>query len=369
MNAKELLNRLAYPQPGDNAVRKTYPLYDTQAIATGVNEYLFFETAIGNQFLRNTRLPLPNEIFVCTGISAFLQQEINTTAEIDNLNELLQQAYLEIWNNSKRVCKLPLLDFLNYELSNNFAATGNAQSPTIIAGNENTDGFLGRKFSVPIVFNSNSSFRFRLRITTQSATDFNGINFRLYLYGYQIDKLMGEYWSELKPGEMFQEVPATFYETRAIPDANQTVFTLFQQGIADNLQSGFFPLSDIDLFSVEAMEFFVNQPDTPISPETIYNSRIQNVLRIKIDERDYWESVTGTLMTSMLAGFDVALTTTPDLTVTELLHVRKTLVLPIPLVIPANGKVNISIEQPGSSLGITGEFTLALRGTVTRRIS
>ena len=368
MNAKELLNRLAYPQPGDNAIRKTYPLYDTQAIATGTTEYLFFETAIGNQFLRNTRLPLPNEIFVCTGLSAFLQQEINTTAEIDNLNELLQQAYLEIWNNSKRVCKLPLLDFVNYQLGANWAATASATVPAIL-GNKNTDGFLGRKFSVPIVFNSNSSFKFRMRITTQSATDFNGINFRLYLYGYQVDKLMGQQWSELKPDEWFQEVPATFYETRAIADGNQTVFTLFQQGIADNLQSGFFPLSDIDLFSIEAMEFFVNQPDTPISPETIYNSRITNVLRIKIDERDYWESVTGTLMTSMIAGFDVTLTTTPDTTVTEVLHERKTLILPVPLVIPANGKVNISIEQPGSSLGITGEFTLALRGTVIRRVS
>lgn len=369
MNAKELLNKLAYLQPGDNARRKTYPLYDTVAIATGTTEYNFFETAIGNQFLRNTRFPLPNELFVCTGLSAYLQQEINTTAEIDNLNELLQQAYLEIWNNSKRVCKLPLLDFVNYQLCNNFAATGNAQSPTQILGNLNSDGFIGRKFSTPIVFNANSSFKFRMRITTQSATDFNGINLRLYLYGYQIDKVLGQEYSDLKPGDWFQEVPATFYETRAIADGNQTVYTLFQEGIADNLQSNFFPLSDIDLFSCEAMEFFVNQPDTPISPETIYNSRITNVLRIKIDEVDYWDSVVGTLMTSMIAGFDVALTTTPDLTVTELLHVRKQLILPVPLIFPANGKVNVTLEQPGSSLGITGEITLALRGTVTRRVS
>jgi hypothetical protein len=188
------------------------------------------------------------------------------------------------------------------------------------------------------------------------------------LYGEQIDKLDNFNWNALK-GNQFQEVPFTFYETRAIADGNQTTFSLFQEGVAYNLQSGFFPLSDIDLFSCEAMEFYVNQPDTPISPETIYNSRIQNVLKIRIDEVDYWNSVVGTLMTSMLAGFDVVLTTTPDETITELMHVRKQLILPIPLVFPANGKVSVTLEQPGSSLGITGEFTLAMRGTITRGLA
>ena len=365
---KALLNRLAYPQYGDNARRKTYPLHDTAAIATGTTEYYFFEAAVGNQFARNVRFPLPGtEIYVLKGLSAFLQQEINTTAEIDNLNELLQQCYFEIWNNNRLQCKLPLLDFLNYEIGKTYSATAVAIQ-TEIGGNLNSDGFLGRKFSVPIVFNANSSFKFKLVLTTQAATDFNGINFRLYLYGEQIDKLDNFNWDAIKDSR-FQEVPYTFYETRAIADGNQTTFSLFQEGVAYNLQSGFFPLSDIDLFSCEAMEYFVNQPDTPISPEGIYNSRIQNVLRIRIDEVDYWSSVVGTLMTSMLAGFDVALTTTPDLTVTEQLHVRKQLVLPIPLVFPANGKVAITLEQPGSSLGITGEFTFAMRGTITRGLA
>lgn len=368
MNVKELLNRLAYPQPGDNSRRKTYPLYDTQTIATGTTEYYYFETALGNQFLRNARFPLPGtNIYVLKGLSAFLQQEINTTAEIDNLNEVLQQAYFEIWNNNRLQCKLPVLDFLNYEIGETYSATA-AAVQTSIGGNLNSDGFLGRKFSVPIVFNANSSFKFKLVLTTQSATDFNTINLRVYLYGEQIDKLDNFDWNALKDNQ-FQEVPYTFYETRAIADGNQTTFTLFQEGVAYNLQSGFFPLSDIDLFSCEAMEFFVNQPDTPISPETIYNSRIQNLLRIRIDEVDYWNSVVGTMMTSMLAGFDVVLTTTPDTTITELMHVRKQLILPVPLVFPANGKVSVTLEQPGSSLGITGEFTLALRGKITRGLA
>jgi len=369
MNAKQFLNRLYYPTQGDNARRKTYPLYDTQPIATGTQDYYFFESALTNVFTRNKRFPLAGtEIFTITAISMFLQTEINTTAEIDNLNELLQQAYFEVWNQSRRVCKLPLLDILNYQFGTSLVATATATTNIHIGGNLNMDGFLGRKLSIPIIFNANSSFKFRLRITSQSATDFNGVNMRLYLHGVQTDKLTDFNWNDLQDN-LFQTVPMTFYETRAISDGNQTTFELFQEGVADNLQSVYFPLSDIETFQVEAMEFFVNQPDTPISPETIYNSRITNQLRIRVDEVDYWESVMGTNMLSMLAGFDVALTTTPDVTVTELLHVRKQLVLPIPLGIPANGKVKVEIEQPGSSLGITGEITLALRGTATRRVA
>jgi len=368
INAKELLNKLAYPLPGDNAARKTYPLHDTLAIATGTLTYNFFETALGNQFLRNKRFPLAGtEVFVIDKISAFLEIENNTAAEIDNLNELLQQSYLEIWNNSKQVCKIPSLDFVNYLIGPTFTATASATLP-FIGGNLNQDGFLGRKLSMPIVYNANSSFKFRWVCNTQTSTDFNGVNLRLYFHGIQVDKLENFDWNNLKD-KMFQEVPVTFYETRAIADGNETTFNLFQQGVADTLQSQFFPLSDIDIMQVEAIEFFVNMPDTPISPETIYNSRITNLLKIRVDDRDYWDAVVGPTMLSMIAGFDVALTTTPDLTVRELMHVRKQYVLPMPLVFPANGKVLIQLVQPASSLGITGEFTLALRGTATRRVS
>ena len=368
MNAKELLNRLAYPQAGDNAARKTYPLHDTLAIATGTLTYNFFETALGNQFLRNKRFPLAGtEVFVIDAISAFIQLEVNTAAEIDNLNELLQQSYLEVWNSSKLVCKIPSLDFVNYLIGPSFEATAAATLP-FIGGNLNRDGFLGRKLSMPIVYNSNSAFKFRFVCNTQTSTDFNGINLRLYLHGIQVDKLENFNWDNLKD-KLFQEIPVTFYETRAIADGNETTFDLFQQGVADTLQSQFFPLSDIDIMQLEAIEFFVNQPDTPISPETIYNSRITNVLKIRVDERDYWDSVVGPAMLSMIAGFDVVLTTTPDTTIRELMHVRRQYVLPMPLVLPANGKVKVQLVQPASSLGITGEFTLALRGTATRRIS
>ena len=66
---------------------------------------------------------------------------------------------------------------------------------------------------------------------------------------------------------------------------------------------------------------------------------------------------------------DRSLTTTPDVDVLELLHVRKQTILPVPLVFPANGKVKVQVVQPAASVPITGEFTIALRGTASRRVA
>ena len=372
MTPKELLNKIVYPRPGDNARRKTFPLHDTVAMATGTTEYHFFETAITNRYNQNKRFPLAStEIFMITAVSAYIEAEKDTTAELDALNALLQQSYLEIWNNSRRICKLPALDFVNYCFTPSLAdqVVVIAGTEPKIGGNLNRDGFLGRKFSVPIPFVGNSAFKFRFVCTAATATAFNGINLRLSLYGVQTDKLSDFPYDNLK-NYQFQEIPVTLYETRAITTTNEVTYQMFEQNaIADTLQSGYFPLPDIEIFQLEAMEVFVNQPDTPITPETIYNSSIQKRLVIRVDEVDYWDSVLGTSLLSMIAGFTETLTTTPDVDVVELMHVRKQLILPVPLTFPANGKASVQLMQPATSLPITGEFTIALRGTATRRVA
>lgn len=370
MTPKEILNKIVYPRSGDNARRKTFPLHDTIQMATGTLEYHFFETAITNRYDQNKRFPLAStEIFMITALSAYIEAEKDTVAEIDALNALLQQSYLEIWCNSRRICKLPALDFVNYCYTQSIAATATAMLEPKIGGNLNRDGFLGRKFSVPIPFVGNSAFKFRFVTTAAVATSFNGINLRLSLYGIQTDKLADFPYDSLKDYE-FQEIPVTLYETRAITTTDEVTYQLFEQNaIADTLQSGYFPLSDIEIFQLEAIEVFVNQPDTPIDPVTIYNSSIQKRLVIRSDEIDYWDAVLGNQLLSMIAGFSVAITTTPDADVIEIMHVRKQLVLPVPLTFAANGKASIQLMQPPTSLPITGEFTICLRGTATRRVA
>lgn len=368
MNTKEILNQFLYPQTVQNVRRKSYPYYDTVTIATGTTEYFFFTTAVGNIFARNKRLPLAGtEVFFLNALSAYIQLNIDTVALSNSLNELLQQSYLEISVDNRVVCKLPGLDFINFIYGDTFTATATAIQPKL-GGNLNSDGFLGRKLPLPIILNSTSAFQFRFVTTATAATAFNGTNLRLALHGLQLDKLDDFYWDNLKNNQ-FQQVPVTYYQTTVIPDGNAQTFALFANPAqANNLWSKTFPLSDIVTASIQNIEVFFNQPDTPIEPTTIWNSRLTNVLQINIDEIDYYNADLQNML-SLFAGFSTTITTTPDTAIINFMQKRQSLTLPVPIEIPANSNVIINLTQPASSLGITGEFTVALRGVETRRVA
>ena len=138
--------------------------------------------------------------------------------------------------------------------------------------------------------------------------------------------------------------------------------------IAQGLFSQTFPLSDIQTMAIQAIEVFINQPDTPIEPSTIWNSRLTNFLRISVDDVDMYYSNLQELL-SIFAGFAGTLVTTPDTAAVNIMNVRQQKVLRTPLQIPANSKVRVSLTQPAASLGITGELTVALRGVETRRVA
>jgi hypothetical protein len=368
MNTKDLLARVSYAQAGDNVRRKSYPYYDTQTIAAGTTEYFFFVTAPGNLFLRNRQLPLPgSEIFEFYALSAQLSLNVNTVALANALNEILQQSYLEISVDNRVVCKLPGLDFINYKYGDTFTATAAALLPKL-GGNLNNDGFLGRKLPVTIQLNSTSAFQFRFVTTAAAATAFDTATLKLVLQGIQIDKLDSFYFDNLR-GNMLQKVPVTYYWTNAISGAASNTYPLFANpAAAQNLFSKTFPLSDIVAMSIHNIEVFFNQPDTAIEPTTIWDSRIQNVLQIILDEVWMYNADLQNIL-SLFAGFGVTLTTTPDTAAVNFMHVRQSKVLPVPINIAPNSNVTMNLIQPASSLGITGEFTVALRGVETRRVA
>jgi hypothetical protein len=371
MNTKDILNAYLYPTAGDNVRRKSYPYYDTLAIAAGTLEYFFFQTALGNIFLRNKRLPLAGtEVFFVTAISAYIETKISTTALTNAFNEILQQSFLEISVDNRVQCKLPGLDFVNYQYSDTWSdqVVVTAVQPRY-GGHVNADAFLGRKLPVPILLNSTSSFQFRFVTTAAAATAFDGAHMRLVLHGVQLDKLDSFYWDNLKNAQ-YQQVPITYYNTVPITGAGAAVnYSLFSNPAqANNLWSKTFPLSDIVAASIQNIEVFVNQPDTPIEPSTIWTSRLTNVLTINVDEIDmYFADLEN--MLSVFASFGLVLTTTPNLDVVNFLNNRQSYTLPIPLEIPANSNVIMNIQQPAASLGITGEITVALRGVETRRVA
>lgn len=363
MNTRDVLNATLYPRANQNARRKDFPYFDTLAITAGVLEYFFFVTALGNIFQRNKRLPLSgSEVFFIESISAYLDTTINTTAEINALNELLQQSYLAISVDNRLQCKLPGMDFLQYKYTLNEDVT-----PEQLQINVRN---IKRNLPLPIIMNSTSAFEFKFVTTAAAATAFDTINLRLCLHGLQIDKLDSFYYDNLKNNK-FQQVPVTYYDTIAIPNGNQQTFSLFSTpNKAQNLFSQTFPLSDIQTFSLQNLELLVNQPDVPIVPGAIYDSRIQNNLRISIDDVDFYNANLQDML-SVVAGFAGNITSAgADTTAySMLMDQRQSKTLRNPLEFPANAKVNIALTQPAGSLGITGEFTLAMRGVETRRVA
>ena len=199
MNTRDILNANLYPSVNTNVRRKSYPKYDTLPIATGQTDYYFFQTALGNNYLRNARLPLSGtEVFFIDSISLMLRVNVSTVALMNNFNEMMQQGFLQISVDNRIQCKLPLLDVMNYVLIDTFIATATVIQPMV---------YTKRRFlPLPIILNSTSSFEFKVVIPTASATAFNTVNMQLTCHGIQLDKLDSFYWDNLKQNQ-FQEVP------------------------------------------------------------------------------------------------------------------------------------------------------------------
>ena len=363
MNTTQLLNAAMYPSGNDNIRRKSFPYFDTQTIAAGQQEYFFFVTPLGNPFLRNKILPVSgSEVFFVKEISMFVNTPINTPALINSLNELLQQSYLQISVDNRVQCKLPGLDFIQYLLTLNEDAT-----PELLVEQVTN---IKRVLPVPILLNSTSNFEFKFVTTAAAATAFDTINIRLVLHGIQLDKLETGFYNALK-GNQFQDVTATYYNTVAIPNGNEQVFQFFANANqAQNLFSKTFPLSAIETMQIQNIEVFINQPDVPIVANTIYRNRLQDNLIITVDDIQYYNSNLQDML-SVVAGFAGNITDSAAATVAynQFLNVRQSKTLDIPLNIPAQSNVSISLRQPAASLGITGEITVALRGVETRRVA
>lgn len=363
MNYADVLNATLYPKGRQNARTKEFPYFDTATIAAGVLEYFFFVAPLGNIFQRNKRLPLSgSEVFMVDEISAYLNTPITTPALINALNEMLQQSYLVVSVDNRQVLKIPGLDFIQYSLVMNEDAT-----PENLNYKVET---LKRRLPIPIFMNSTSAFEFKFVTTTAAATAFDTGLFRLVLHGVQIDKLDSFYYDALKNNK-FQQISETFYNTVVIPNGNQNTFQLFANANqAQNLFSKVFPLSQTETFQLQNIEIFVNQPDVPIDPLTIYNSRLQNNLRISVNDVDYYNANLQDCL-SVVAGFAGNITDSAAATVAynQFLNVRQSKTFKAPLEIPANSNVIVNLTQPAGSLGITGEITMAMRGVTTRVVA
>lgn len=368
MNTLEVLNRNAYPQPGDNIRRKDYPYYDQVTVTAGQTQYNFFVTPTGNNFARNIQLPLAgSEIFFVESFSLLVETPITTPALINGLNELMQQSKLVISINDRVQGEYPGLDFVQF-----IGALGLDATPELVVETLNGSPFKGkvRKLDLPIIMNSTSAFEFKLITTSNFATVFDTVKLTLCLHGLQMDKLNSFYWDELKRQE-FQEVPITYFDTLPIASGAQAQYQFFTNGNrAENLFSAIFPLSQINKASLQNLEVYINQPDTPVDPQTIFLNSIHKYLKIEVDDVNFY---TGNLQDclSLVAGLSGSITDSgADTTAYNMItNIRQSHTFRTPLIIPANANVRVTLDQPVSSLPVTGEITVALRGVEKRRVA
>jgi hypothetical protein len=365
INTQDFLNRVAYPLPGDNARRKITPLQDQITVASGTTLYNPFTTATGNIFARNKKFPLSGtEIFAITNISCYLKTVITSTTLYAGLLTLLQQSYLEIVVDSRVQLKVPLLEVMSYDLVPQIGAT------TII-GLQTKFVNRSKDLVYPIVLNSSSNVQVNVVLATATATAFDASLINISLNGVMSDKL-DSYFVNMVGNSQFQELAWTLWESNLISTVNQNTFNLFATPtLAQNLFSGVVPLSSTERLEIQAIEFFFGgNAGATDTPQLVKANRINNVLSIVIDNVEYYKGdIEGALSIAGAQtgafGDDGAPVDTP-ITLLDVYYENK--VLDIPLIIPANSNVVVSLTQPGSSLNSNQYFTALFKGKKVRQV-
>jgi len=366
MNTTELLNRVAYPEPGQNVRRKYTPRYDKITIASGTTEYYPFKTS-GNIFTTNGTFPLAgNQVFAISNISLYLQQAITSTALYAGLLTMLQQSYLQIDVDSRIMLKVPLIEVLSYNTVSQQGAGTVAPLQTIFHKRS-------KNLILPIVINSQSNVQVKVYLSSSTTTVFDTNVMNITFNGIMLDKL-DTLAIDLVKGQQFSELAWTLWETQKIDSTSQKTFNFFTTpNTEQNLFSGVLPLSSTERFEIQAIELFVggNAGGTD-TPALVRNNRINNHLTIDVEQVNFYEtnleqilSLAGAQSTTYLDNEGTTPVST-NITLIDVQYSEK--VLNIPLVIPATGNVKVALEQPASSLNSNQYFTMMLKGKKTRQV-
>lgn len=365
LDIQSLLNNMyAYPQPGDNAVRKDNPYYDTQTVATGTTKYSFFNTDTGNLALRNVQFPLSGtSIFFVTAIHLLVQQGINTAALFTTLTDLLQHSYLEIVINNKKLYKFPGLSIVKFFNQRQLGATTPQNYATGLIGNK-------RKIFNPIIINSTEPVEVNFYIPTAAATALNGTNLKLVFEGIQTDKL-DSFSVDFVKNYNFQVIDYDAYETQDI-DTSASQYQIFTLNtLGDNNQSLRLPLSNIQRMQVNALQLFISGADASEEfLQLLYYDKQKMYLEVVIDNRIFLQSsIDSFLSVGALRDSTFADAGPVNTEYYNADFVFKNLVLRQPLIIPANGNVKITLYQPTTTLADGQPFTLNMQGLITQRLT
>lgn len=369
MDTPTLLNLAAFPQKDSNVRRKISYIYDTVALATGQTLYRPFTTAPGNIFQRNQSFPLSGQqIFWITSLSCYLGKAITTPALYSALLPGLQSSNVEVYVDSKQYFKIPLIECLSFNIVNQIGNT-TTQNLKVNPVTRN------KNFVIPILINSASNVVVNLNLdaTFVGATGFDASNFQIKFAGILTDKLDAGLSYNPQANNNFQDIAFTMYDTQAISSGNQTTFNFFSvPETNENNYSRILPLSATERFEIQNIEVFVGgTPGATDNFADVLNQRSTNYFSIKVDDVTYHESPIKDYLSLITnnnnQAFNDATPTNTNINITDLLY--QSMTLAIPVIIPAQGKVNVTIQQPASSLNVGQNITCMLKGLIKRQLN
>ena len=350
LSPDQLLNAIASPNFGQNARRKWTEKKSDATITAGQNIYTFFQDQLNNPFLRNARFPISgNEVFFVTDIGLYFKGVENEgfgDSQFAIMDEILARCYLLIKVNDRDQIKLPLLEIANFWYAEDIANTNNYKRSKRL-----------RHLLYPIIMNSNAGVSYQIVLNDVVATALDTSLMELRLYGIQFDKLDTFYYDVWKDSK-FQRIDYTLYDVHKVETANETTYNLFQNRnalISD--YSKFLPLSDIERFDVNAIEFGFFNRAVDITPEALFNNRQNNILQIIVEDVEYFNSYLHDCLT--FSQVEDAVTR---------YYEYQVLTLKVPITLPAKGNVRITLTQPGGSECVEDYFIGTLKGILTRRV-
>jgi len=361
-----LINKVAFPSTGSNLRRKISSLYDTITLTTGTTFYRPFTTAPGNIFLRNTQFPLSGQqLFWVKYISLYLNQAITTAAQYAGLLLGLQNSNLEILVDSKQYWKIPLIECLSF----NTAALIGDTSSLPLRFNPVTRN---KPLVTPLLINAASTVVVNLNVDAGFASAFNTNNLRISFNGFLGDVLDSSFSFNPQQGNELQDIAFTCYDTQQVLTANQNTFNFFSQPETNvNNYSKVFPLSATERFEIQNMEVVIGgNSGTADTFDAVMNQRSTNVLTITVDDVQLHQSQIKdylSIITQLSSTFNDAGPVLTNLVDTNLVYQSKT--LEVPIIIPAQGKVQVTLQQPGSSLNQNQFITMMLKGLIKRQVN
>ena len=352
MNPSQFLNANAYPKVGDNARCKYVPQNSEKTITAGILDYFFYNDALSNPLVSNRKLPISgDEVLFVDRLFAFWDV---TDAVLASTIQEVMLSYLEITVNDRQLYKTSLLSLLNFG-SQNLGVTADQIQNSWLRQVE-------KIFTNPIIINSTSNVQFHLKITDALATALDDQKITLWTECFQFDKLEPYQYDALR-GNQFQKIDWDMYVIESIIAGAQNTYELFvNNGQAQNLYSQLLQMSETESMQVQAMQIVFTDDNTVAPDFNLWYPRTKNRLTIFVNDVKYYDGFIG----KSISLWGQYVTAKQD----NALSLWQTEVLKVPILFPANSKVQISLLQGADVTPVADSpFMVRLMGEKSRIVT